>query len=73
MNGERHGKGKYTWPLGENSNRYEGEFKNNQKSGIGRMFYFEKGEYFGNIYKYYLFIKQVYFKLIPKFSNLMKH
>jgi hypothetical protein len=36
--------------LGENSNRYEGEFKNNQKNGIGRMFYFEKGEYFGKIF-----------------------
>jgi radial spoke head protein 1 len=47
VEGVRQGKGKYTYGAGEAPDRYEGQFFANEKHGIGKMFYSNKGEYFG--------------------------
>lgn len=44
MDGIRNGKGKYQYANGD---KYDGDFKNNKKHGIGRLIYKEKGEYYG--------------------------
>ena len=40
----RNGKGKYIYTNGD---KYEGDFKDNKKHGIGKLIYKEKGEYYG--------------------------
>ena len=44
----RSGTGVYQYIIGEGKiDKYEGEWKNNLKHGIGRMTYSDNGEYFG--------------------------
>ena len=40
----RNGKGRYTYVNGD---KYEGDFKDNKKHGIGKLIYKDKGEYYG--------------------------
>ena len=43
-NQRRNGKGIYTYVNGD---KYEGDFKDNKKHGIGKLVYKDKGEYYG--------------------------
>jgi radial spoke head protein 1 len=40
----RNGKGRYTYANGD---KYEGDFRENKKHGIGKLTYKDKGEYYG--------------------------
>lgn len=42
----RAGNGKYTYANGD---KYDGEWQDNKKHGIGRLIYNGKGEYYGNL------------------------
>ena len=51
----RAGRGKYTYANITNpdiTDRYEGDWKNNLKDGIGRYFYADKSEYYGTLLRH---------------------